>query len=183
MQNVVVIVHMLLMLALVKIINGPISVEDNYMRVSACKRYFNLLADSGNRWQEVYLTLRATYDRSPITFNTFVNLFLFSDVSNIRSGFLTTLSIADERMTVVNPVDGKNYEVNRYCPHNGADLSSVEADSNGRIRCPRHGWLFDINNGGRCVSAEVSLDAKEIEVVTTLCETISVRLTRVHHDS
>lgn len=160
--------------------NTLTTLEGNFMRVTACKRYFNLLADSRNRWQEVYLSLRATFDRRPSNFNTFVNLFLFSDISNIRSGFLTTLSIADERMAVVNPSDGKNYEVNRFCPHNGADLSSAEIDDNGRIRCPRHGWLFDINDGGRCLNAEMTLEAKEIEVIRTLCETISVRLTRVN---
>ena len=150
----------------------------NFMRLQASPAYFSLMANPKYRWQDIFLTLRVNVKRMPDIFNTFINIFLFSDVSNIRSGFVTTLSINDERIVVVNPYNGKNYEVNRFCPHNGADLKNARIDNDGNIVCPRHSWQFNLNNKGRCINANATIDAKEIVDTITLCETISSRLTK-----
>ena len=147
-----------------------------YMKVSASKAYFSLMSNPSYRWQDIYLSLRASVQRVPDIFNTFLNIFLFSDPSNIRSGFTTTLDIKDERIVIVSPIDDRNYEINRYCPHNGADLKDAKIDSNGNLICPRHSWLFNLKNGGKCEKADASIDAKEIVDTISLCDTISVRL-------
>ena len=71
----------------IKKYNWPI----NFMRIKATPAYFNLMSNPQNRWQDIYLTLRAKEYRSPDIFNTFINIFLFSNKENIRSGFETTL--------------------------------------------------------------------------------------------
>ncbi len=158
----------------IKKYNWPI----NFMRIKASPAYFNLMSNPQNRWQDIYLTLRAKVNRSPDIFNTFINIFLFSNKENIRSGFETTLNINDERILVVNPNNGKNYEINRYCPHNGADLKNAKIDQNGRLICPRHAWAFDLGQDGVCKSAQATINAKEIVETTSLCEMASVRLTK-----
>tara|TARA_X000000368_G_scaffold416455_1_gene410408 strand:- start:634 stop:2178 length:1545 start_codon:yes stop_codon:yes gene_type:complete len=149
---------------------------NNFMRIKASKTYFGLMGNSDYRWQDIYLSLRAKVERKPDTFNTFVNAFLFSDTSNIRSGFTTTLDINDERIVIVNPLDGKNYEINRYCPHNGADLKNAKIDDKGNLICPRHSWLFDLKNNGICKNTNVTIEANEVIDTISLCETISTRL-------
>lgn len=151
---------------------------DSYLQVSASPKYFNLMANPRYRWQDIYLSLRASVKRQPDVFNTFINIFLFSDVSNIRAGFETTLNINDERIVIVNPNDGKNYEVNRYCPHNGSDLKDAKIDANGNLICPRHSWLFNLENGGKCNTADASINALEIENTISICETVSTRLVK-----
>ena len=150
-----------------------------YMKISASKAYFSLMHDRDYRWQDIYLSLRASVSRKPDIFNTFLNIFLFSDVSNIRSGFTTTLDIKDERIVVVSPIDGKNYEIDRYCPHNGADLKDAKIDSDGNLICPRHSWLFNLKNNGICEKADASLHAQEIVETISMCDTISVRLLKL----
>ena len=149
---------------------------EKFMRVAASRAYFNLMGNPSYRWQDIYLSLRASVERVPDIFNTFVNIFLFSDPSNIRSGFTTTLSINDDRIVVVSPVDGKNYEINRYCPHNGADLKDAKIDDKGNLICPRHSWLFSLSNQGECQNADASIAAREVLETISLCETISARL-------
>ena len=149
---------------------------ESYMKVSASKAYFHLMSDSSYRWQDIYLSLRASVKRVPDVFNTFINIFLFSDTSNIRSGFTTTLDVKNDRIQIINPIDGKNYEINRYCPHNGADLKNARIDDNGNLICPRHSWLFNLKNDGKCEKADASIDAREIVNSISICETISVRL-------
>ena len=48
--------------------------------------YFGLMSDPKFRWQDIYLSLRATVSREPDIFNTFINIFLYSDIDNIRAG-------------------------------------------------------------------------------------------------
>ena len=152
--------------------------SDAFVEISAEPKYFNLMADKAMRWQDIYLSLRARIRRQPDMFNTFINIFLFSDVSNIRKAFETTLSINETRIVKQNPKTGKSYEINRYCPHNGADLLNADIDDEGRLMCPRHGWLFDLHNDGKCDRAKVSINAKEIVNTITLCETVSARLVK-----
>lgn len=152
--------------------------EDNYMLVTAERKYFALMSDKANRWQDIYISLRASVTRKPDLFSTFVNIFLFSDVSNIRKAFQTTLNISEERILKIDPNTGKSYEINRYCPHNGADLIDADIDGNGNLVCPRHAWLFKLANLGKCAETGASIKAAELENTITLCETISVRLTK-----
>jgi UDP-MurNAc hydroxylase len=152
--------------------------EGNFMLVSAERKYFSLMSDVSNRWQDVYLSLRATVTRSPDIFNTFINIFLFSDVDNIRKAFQTTLNIGEDRIVKIDPNTGQNYELNRYCPHNGADLINAEVDAGGNLICPRHAWKFRLADHGNCLETGASIKAIELENTITLCETISARLTK-----
>ena len=122
------------------------------------------MANSYYRWQDVYLSLRAKIIRKPDIFNTFVNIFLFSDISNIKKGFETTLNINKERVVIINPDNGNNYEINRYCPHNGADLKEARFDKNGNLICPRHSWIFDLSKGGKCITSNLTINAYEIKI-------------------
>ena len=158
-----------------------INIEDynwppSYMCVKAPPAYFGLMSDPKFRWQDIYLSLRATVSREPDIFNTFINIFLYSDIDNIRAGFETTLSINDERIVIVNPHNFKNFEINRFCPHNGADLKDAKIDENNQLICPRHSWVFNLDENGVCKTAQATIDAKEVVEATTLCESISVRL-------
>ena len=118
----------------------------NYFEVFAEKKYFYLMSQK-YRWQDISLCMRAKYKREPDIFSNYVNLFLFSDVENIRDSFLTTLNIKVERVIVKNEKDVR-YEIDRYCPHQGADLCKANIDSNNYLICPRHNWSFNLDQHG-----------------------------------
>ena len=151
---------------------------NKFVEISGSKKYFSLMANPKYRWQDIYLSLRAKVKREPDIFNTFINIFLFSDISNIRKGFETTLNIDNEKIIIINPNNGKNYEINRYCPHNGADLKNARFDNKGHLICPRHSWLFDLDKKGVCLSSNVTINAREIENSITLCESVNIHLTK-----
>lgn len=150
----------------------------DYMLVSASQHYFALMSDPKTRWQDLYLTLRASVTRIPDMFNTFLNIFLFSDVENIRKAFQTTLCISEDRIVKLDPHSGRCFEINRFCPHNGADLLDADIDPLGNLICPRHAWKFQLNQNGRCAETGASIKAAEVVNTITLCESISARLTR-----
>jgi phthalate 4,5-dioxygenase len=53
-----------------------------------------------------------------------------------------------EQLVMFRGEQGEYGLVGRQCPHRGADLKFGRLEDSG-IRCPFHGWLFDIN--GKCV--------------------------------
>lgn len=155
------------------------TLPDSYLRLTASRAYFSLMSNPAYRWQDIALSFRVSIERKPNMMNTFINIFLFSDTTNIRSGFTTTLDIKEQRIVIINPLDGKNFEIDRYCPHNGADLKNAKIDTQGNLVCPRHAWLFDLEDNGNCRTATASLNAKEVIKTISLCDTISARLLKL----
>ncbi|TVR03100.1 MAG: Rieske (2Fe-2S) protein [Deltaproteobacteria bacterium] len=47
------------------------------------------------------------------------------------------------------------------CPHAGAPLSGGDL-SDGRVRCPRHGWSFDVSGGTCAAHPDYSLRLLEV---------------------
>lgn len=132
---------------------GSTDVE-GYIKLAADEKYFWLM-HSGHRWQDVYLSLRAEVERKPDVFNSIANVFVFSDPSNLRDALLSTLRIPKER--IARSWNGKTCIIDRYCPHQGSDLSNANITADGHLVCPRHGWQFDLENGGRCTSSSDSV--------------------------
>jgi UDP-MurNAc hydroxylase len=130
--------------------------------LEAEKKYFSLMS-SGNRWQDIYLSLRANLYRNPDEFNNYINIFLFSDPENIRDSFISSLTIPTERILKKNKI-GICYEINRYCPHQGADLLNVEINDKNEIVCPRHGWQFSLDNNGQSINSAESICAKILKL-------------------
>ena len=91
--------------------------------------------------------MRARVDRRPDVFSNLANVFLFSDVSNVRHAFESSISINPERI-IVSDRFGSEFEINRFCPHQGADLSCAEISEKSEVICPRHGWRFNLKAGG-----------------------------------
>ena len=55
----------------------------------------------------------------------------------------------DKRIIISN-IDNNEYEIDRYCPHTGADLKDTPITDCRYVVCPRHGWKFDLFNKGIC---------------------------------
>ncbi len=131
-----------------------------YVSLKAEEKYFALMSSNNYRWQDISLSMRALVKRRPDTFNNFINLFLFSDIDNIYSSFISSIEIPIDKCFV--GYEGCNYEIDRYCPHQGADLSKGEIDKEGNLICPRHGWKFNLNDEGKNKIMNVTINAKKV---------------------
>ena len=127
------------------------------LKLIAGEKYFWLM-HSGERWQDVYLSLQAEVERVPDVFNSIANVFVFSDPSNVRDALLSTLHIPKER--IERTWNGRKCKMDRYCPHQGADLGNAHITEEGFLVCPRHGWQFDLNNGGRCTASSDTINCE-----------------------
>ena len=133
--------------------------SSKFEEIVSTEKYFNLMCYE--RWQNVYLTLRAKVYREPDLLNNDINIFLFSDYSNIRNNFLSTYSKEKEKIIVKNK-NGESYLINKHCPHQKANLSNAEIDCSNNLICPVHAWKFDLNNGGKDRRSNLTIEAEKI---------------------
>ena len=53
----------------------------------------------------------------------------------------------DEQMIAVFRHEGRLRAIEDTCPHRGGPLGKGESDEHGCVRCPLHGWPFDLVTG------------------------------------
>jgi phthalate 4,5-dioxygenase oxygenase subunit len=61
---------------------------------------------------------------------------------------LKALKVLGQELVLFRDEAGRLGLIDRDCPHRGADLAFGRLEDGG-LRCPFHGWLFDV--GGRCL--------------------------------
>jgi phenylpropionate dioxygenase-like ring-hydroxylating dioxygenase large terminal subunit len=59
------------------------------------------------------------------------------------------VKILEEELVLFRDLSGNFGLLNAHCPHRGASLEYGDIEDGG-IRCPYHGWLFDVH--GRCLA-------------------------------
>jgi UDP-MurNAc hydroxylase len=87
-------------------------------------------------------------NREPDVYQTVVQGFLRLEPEDMNAFCAKLLSIETHQERIVVEVDGKRYAVDRYCPHQGGDLTRGWIEEGRFLTCPRHQWQFDLENDG-----------------------------------
>ena len=142
----------------IKIIE-ELSFPKTYMRIIASDWWFKLMVNNESG-QNLCLTMHPRITRNN-KYCVFQNLFLFSNLNDIRITFEQTLNLNMKRCRIkLN--NGCKFEINRFCPHQGADLKNVKI-IDGILTCPRHNISFDLNQEGKALNGiNLTLNAKKI---------------------
>jgi UDP-MurNAc hydroxylase len=127
--------------------------------VTATTKYLSQMCGK-ERWQDVALSLQASVHRIPDVYNTIANIFLFADDSNLAQSMVGNLNLSKERIVIEHL--GHQYEINRYCPHQGGDLAYASIDGDMNVVCPRHGWKFGLEHEGVCKASGMSIHAVKL---------------------
>ncbi|MPZ15405.1 MAG: Rieske 2Fe-2S domain-containing protein [Chloroflexi bacterium] len=109
-----------------------------------------LLVDGTESWENLLLSLRFAARCDPDVYNwpLFAVLRYGADPALIAEVERTMRQGESDRIRVVD--GNRAYDIQRYCPHAGEDLSFGRV-LGGKLICPRHGWTFDLRGGGTCV--------------------------------
>ncbi len=108
-------------------------------------------------WEDLLLSLRFKAHRDPDRYNQYLFTFLkmadHGALQAIAQAELTSGARPDDTFT--REIDGCSFEIQRFCPHAGSDLSEAEV-VDGKIVCPGHHWHFDLKDGS-CEEADYRL--------------------------
>lgn len=103
-------------------------------------------------WEDLLLSFRLTARRDPDEYNDYlIGLLKHANEPALRAvEEYETGRRDDERIIVHDGADA--YEIGRYCPHAGEDLSVGAVIAGGVLQCLGHNFAFDLRDG-HCLNA------------------------------
>ena len=110
-------------------------------------RWLNAVLTSQIGWEDLLLSLRLSARRNPDQYNDYlIGLLKHANEPALRAvEDYETGRDTDERITVTDA--GASYEIGRYCPHAGEDLTVGAIVTDGVLRCLAHNFEFDLSSG------------------------------------
>ncbi len=111
-------------------------------------------------WEDLLLSLRLTARRDPDRYNDYlIGLLKHANEPALRAVEEYETG-RDDRERIVVRSGGRAYEIPRYCPHAGEDLTVGAVLEDGVLHCLAHNFAFDLATGeclnARCAGLSVS---------------------------
>ncbi|PTL76926.1 Rieske 2Fe-2S domain-containing protein [Vitiosangium sp. GDMCC 1.1324] len=113
-------------------------------------------------WEDFLLSFRFRASRSPDVYDASLHNFLAAEVEDLRALCDNTLANESRKERTVVTAGGQRYAINRYCPHQGADLQEGWVEEGRFLVCPRHRWRFDLTAEGLCPMNGCSINAEPL---------------------
>jgi UDP-MurNAc hydroxylase len=124
-------------------------------RITTAGRWLDGVLQGRIAWEDLLISFRLSLYRDPDVYNDYLvgllkhaNAQALQAVEDYETG-------RDESARIVVRADGQEYEIARYCPHAGEDLSVGAVVHDGRLHCLAHNFAFDLDTG-ECVNARCS---------------------------
>jgi UDP-MurNAc hydroxylase len=113
-------------------------------------------------WEDLLLSLRFTAHRDPDRYNQHLFTFLkMADHAALQAIAIAQLTSDEKPDDLVTLDHGDEcYEIQRFCPHAGSDLTGAEI-ADGRVVCPGHHWHFSLKDG-RCEESEYKIYCRKL---------------------
>jgi UDP-MurNAc hydroxylase len=122
--------------------------DSDYYSITAPSWEIERILDGKITWDDFSLTFRMRLNREPDIYQTVVQGFLRLEPEDMNWFCAKLLNIENNQERIVVEADGKRYAVNRFCPHQGGDLSWGWIEDGRFLTCPRHQWQFDLEKNG-----------------------------------
>ena len=133
--------------------------ETAYYSVAVPQWELQRVLDGAITWEELSLTFRVVLHRTPDVYQPHIHAFLVLEAEDLTPYCDRFLDEEARQERIVVTADGRSYEVDRYCRHQGGDLSLGTIVDGRYLVCPRHGWQYDLQDGGRCTIADATIGA------------------------
>jgi UDP-MurNAc hydroxylase len=110
-------------------------------------------------WEELALTFRVRLSRKPDVYQTLIQGFLLMEPEDMNWFCARILEVEQRKNRIVIEAGGTKYSIDRFCPHQGGDLSQGWLHEGRFWTCPRHRWHFDLERDGQCTTSSGSIHA------------------------
>ncbi len=147
-----------------KIVESSTEIPDrNYYSILMPAWQIERVLDRRLTWEQFALTFRMRLNREPDVYQTLIQGFLLMEPEDLEWFCERFINIETKQKRIVIEAGGTKYSINRYCPHQGGDLSQGWLTDGRLWTCPRHRWNFALDNGGKCTGSNASIEAVCLE--------------------
>ncbi len=126
-----------------------------HYRITTAGRWLDAVLSGRLAWEDLLISFRLSLYRDPDVYNDYLvgllkhaNAPALSAVEEYETG-------RDESERITVDWGGGRYDIPRYCPHAGEDLSIGAVVRNGQVHCLAHNFAFDLATGA-CVNARAA---------------------------
>ncbi|MCI0450166.1 MAG: Rieske 2Fe-2S domain-containing protein [Chlorobi bacterium] len=114
-------------------------------------------------WDDFSLTFRMRLTRKPDIYQKIIEAFLVLEAEDLNEFCKKLLEIESKQQRITIDAGGCKYSINKFCPHEGGDLTYAWIEDGRFVVCPRHSWKFDLYNDGKCTLNDESIHAIALE--------------------
>jgi UDP-MurNAc hydroxylase len=123
-----------------------------HYRITTAGRWVDGVLTGRIAWEDLLISMRLSLYRDPDVYNDYlVGLLKHANAPALRAVEQYETG-RDESERIAIRVGELTYELPRYCPHAGEDLSVGAIVRDGRLHCLAHNFAFDLATG-ECVNA------------------------------
>jgi UDP-MurNAc hydroxylase len=121
------------------------------------------LLDGYLNWEDFMLSFRHKLKRTPDIYQVAVNGFLTMEKEDVPKFVDNLMRLQNQRERITVEVGGVLYSIDKFCPHQGSDLTTHEVEDDRFLICPKHRWSFDLEDEGRAVGHDASINAIDLD--------------------
>lgn len=137
--------------------------ESEYYSLSTPSWQIARVLDGAITWEDFALTFRMRLNRRPDVYQTLIQGFLLMEPEDMNWFCARLLEIEGRQKRVIVEAGGTRYSIDRFCPHQGGDLSQGWPEQDRLWTCPRHRWQFALDKEGQCLTSNASIHAVCLE--------------------
>jgi UDP-MurNAc hydroxylase len=137
--------------------------EENFYLLKAYSYDVNRVLKGFLTWEDFALTFRVKLNREPDVYQSLMQGFMILEKEDLNFFCDKILEIENRTERIVVEVAGCKYSIDRYCPHQGADLKYAWSEGDRFLICPRHRWSFDLMKEGSCDGNSGTINAIPLE--------------------
>lgn len=123
-----------------------------HYRITTAGRWLEGVLGGGLAWEDLLISFRLSLYRDPDVYNDHLVGLLKHANAPALNAVEAYETGRDESERILVEWGGRSYDIPRYCPHAGEDLSIGAVVRDGQVHCLAHNFAFDLATGS-CVNA------------------------------
>ena len=121
------------------------------------------LLDGYLNWEDFMLSFRHRLKRTPDVYQVAINGFLTMEKEDVPNFVDNLMRLQNQRERITVEVGGVMYSIDKFCPHQGSDLTTHQIEVDRFLICPKHRWTFDLENDGNAVGIDATINAVDLD--------------------
>ncbi len=114
-------------------------------------------------WEDFMLSFRHKLKRTPDIYQVAINGFLTMEKEDVEKFVDNLMRLQNQRERITVEAGGVLYSIDKFCPHQGSDLTTHQIEDERYLICPKHRWTFDLENEGKEVNSDASINAVDLD--------------------
>tara|TARA_B100000963_G_scaffold98574_1_gene85149 strand:+ start:34 stop:474 length:441 start_codon:yes stop_codon:yes gene_type:complete len=121
------------------------------------------LLDGYCNWEDFMLSFRHKLKRTPDIYQVAINGFLTMEIEDVPDFVENLMRLQNQRERITIEAGGVMYSIDKFCPHQGSDLTTHQIEDERFLICPKHRWSFDLENEGKAVGIDATINAVDLD--------------------